>query len=133
MFIFLAIAVGFAAGVQEVTIALMLSIIFNFILVLIWRYDFGRNVLEPTAAVGMGRAAERSRRRKTRAATRCPTAISCSRSRRRRSRRSPQRFDRVRALLGPNGKKPRYNAVVTIDDDRHLPRRKSTSSRRSTK
>src|SRR4030095_11210003 len=25
-----------------------------------------------------------------------------------------ERFDRVRELLGPNGKKPRYNAIVTI-------------------
>jgi hypothetical protein len=50
VFIFLAIAVGFAAGVQVVTIGLVLSMIFNFVLVLIWRYDFGRAVLEPTAA-----------------------------------------------------------------------------------
>mgnify|MGYP003694021777 CR=1 FL=1 len=29
---------------------MILSMIFNFVLVLIWRYDFGRPVLEPTAA-----------------------------------------------------------------------------------
>src|SRR6187399_747226 len=50
VFIFLAIAVGFAAGVQDITIALALSCIFNFVLVLLWRYDFGRTVLEPTAS-----------------------------------------------------------------------------------
>ena len=50
VFIFLAIAVGFAAGVQDITIALTLSCIFNFVLVVLWRYDFGRTVLEPTAS-----------------------------------------------------------------------------------
>jgi len=50
VFVFLAIAVGFAAGVHAITIGLLLSFIFNFVLVLIWRYDFGRAVLEPTAA-----------------------------------------------------------------------------------
>src|SRR5688572_18405632 len=49
VFIFLAIAVGFAAGVQVIMVALLLSMVFNFVLVLIWRYDFGRAVLEPTA------------------------------------------------------------------------------------
>ena len=50
VFIFLAIAVGFAAGVQVVTIGLLLSMIFNIVLVLVWRYDFGRSILEPTAS-----------------------------------------------------------------------------------
>ena len=50
VFIFLAIAVGFAAGVQDITIALTLSLVFNFVLVLIWRHDFGRSALQPTAA-----------------------------------------------------------------------------------
>jgi len=50
VFIFLAIAVGFAAGVQTLTVGAMVSVVFNFLLILIWRYDFGRNVLEPTAS-----------------------------------------------------------------------------------
>src|SRR5688572_19938248 len=49
VFIFLSIAVGFAAGVQSLIVASVLSVAFNFILILTWRYDFGRNVLEPTA------------------------------------------------------------------------------------
>jgi hypothetical protein len=50
VFVFLAIAVGFAAGVQELTVGVMVSVVFNFLLILIWRYDFGHNVLEPTAS-----------------------------------------------------------------------------------
>src|SRR5437016_5865539 len=49
VFIFLAIAVGFSVCVQDILIALLLSFISNFVLVLTWRYDFGRPVLEPTA------------------------------------------------------------------------------------
>jgi hypothetical protein len=49
VFIFLGVAVGFAAGVQLLMVAVLLSVIANFVLLLIWRYDFGRNVLAPTA------------------------------------------------------------------------------------
>lgn len=50
VFIFLAIGIGFAAGVQVITVGAVASIIFNLVLLFIWRYDFGRNALEPTAA-----------------------------------------------------------------------------------
>ncbi len=60
MFIFLGIAVGFAAGVQVLMVAVILSVVFNFVLLLTWRYDFGRSVLEPTAAIAVGRAAEQA-------------------------------------------------------------------------
>jgi hypothetical protein len=42
--------VGFAAGVQSLIVAAVVSITFNFVLILTWRYDFGRNVLEPSAS-----------------------------------------------------------------------------------
>ena len=54
VFIFLAIAVGFAAGVQTMIVGALLSIVFNFVLILTWRYDFGRSVLQPTAAAQWG-------------------------------------------------------------------------------
>jgi hypothetical protein len=47
VYIFLAIVVGFAAGVQVIMVALLLTMLFNFVLVALWRYDFGRPVLEP--------------------------------------------------------------------------------------
>src|SRR5688572_10546345 len=50
VFIFLAIGVGFAAGVQVITVGAVASIMFNVVLLFIWRYDFGRNALAPTAA-----------------------------------------------------------------------------------
>ena len=41
---------GSRPGVQLLTVAVVLSVVFNFVLLLTWHYDFGRNVLEPTAA-----------------------------------------------------------------------------------
>jgi hypothetical protein len=113
VFIFLAIAVGFAAGVQVIMVALLLSIIFNFILVFIWRFDFGRNVLEPTAASQwaepLGDLAGKDHggnivpdRDLVLALT--PTKVEAL----------TQRFQRVRDILGPKGKKPRFDAVVTV-------------------
>jgi len=42
VFIFIAIAVGFAAGVQAVDIALVVSVIFNGLVLVLWWTDFGR-------------------------------------------------------------------------------------------
>src|SRR6478672_4808789 len=50
VFIFLSIAVGFAAGVQSLAVGAIVSIVFNLVILLTWRYDYGRNVLTPTAA-----------------------------------------------------------------------------------
>ena len=110
VFIFLAIAVGFAAGVQEITIALMLSILFNFVLVLIWRYDFGRAVLEPTAAADWAEPLQRSRGKGSRRHT-VPDRDLVLALTPKKVEALAERFDRVSAMLGPNGKKPKYDAV----------------------
>ena len=113
VFILLAIAVGFAAGIQVLMVALLLSIIFNFVLVMLWRYDFGRTVLEPTAgsqwAEPLGDLAGTDQggnvvpdRDLVLALT--PAKVDAL----------TQRFERVRDIMGPNGKKPRYDAVVTV-------------------
>jgi hypothetical protein len=113
VFIFLAIAVGFAAGVQVIMVALLLSMVFNFVLVLIWRYDFGRAVLEPTAdsqwAKPLGDLAGKDQggnaipdRDLVLALT--PTKVDAL----------ADRFDRVRTIMGPNRKKPRFDAVVSL-------------------
>jgi hypothetical protein len=113
VFIFLAIVVGFAAGVQEVMIALMVSILFNFVLVLIWRYDFGRPVLEPTAASEWAEPLSDLARTDSNGngvpdrdlvLALTPTKVDAL----------AERFDRVRSILGPKGKKPRFNAVVSV-------------------
>jgi uncharacterized protein DUF4956 len=50
VYIFLAIAIGFASGVQAITVGAVASVFFNLIMLFIWRYDFGRNALAPTAS-----------------------------------------------------------------------------------
>jgi preprotein translocase subunit SecG len=117
VFIFLAIAVGFAAGVQSLVVAAIVSVSFNFLLILTWRYDFGRNVLEPTASAqwaeplqelaakgGNGKVPDRD----LVMALDQKNAIALS-----------ERFNRVRRILGPSGKKPRFNGILTVSTD-HL-------------
>ena len=113
VFIFLAIAVGFAAGVQDITIALMLSCIFNFVLVFLWRYDFGRTVLEPTAssqwAEPLGDLAGKDHGGNTVPDRDLVLALTPK-----KVEALADRFDRVRVLLGPNGKKPRFDAILSV-------------------
>jgi len=113
VFIFLAIAVGFAAGVQDITIALALSCIFNFVLVLLWRYDFGRTVLEPTAssqwAEPLGDLAGKDHGGNTVPDRDLVLALTPK-----KVEALADRFERVRVLLGPNGKKPRFDAVLAV-------------------
>ena len=49
VYIFLSIVVGFSAGVQSLVIGALVSIFFNLVILITWRYDYGRNVLTPTA------------------------------------------------------------------------------------
>ena len=113
VFIFLAIGVGFAAGVQEVTIAMILSMIFNFVLVLIWRYDFGRPVLEPTAAAEWTEPLN-DLAGKDQGGNKVPDRDLVLALTPKKVEALTERFDRVKTLLGPNGKKPRFNAILTI-------------------
>jgi hypothetical protein len=50
VYIFLSIVVGFAAGVQSLAVGAIISIVYNMVLLVTWRYDYGRNVLTPTAS-----------------------------------------------------------------------------------
>jgi hypothetical protein len=112
VFIFLAIGVGFAAGVQTLAIGAMTSVVFNFLVILIWRYDFGRNVLEPTASShwtaplsdlalkrGMAQVPDRDL-----VLALTPNQVTVL----------AQRFKRVRGVLGTDDKNPRYNAVLSV-------------------
>lgn len=112
VYIFLGIGVGLAAGVQSLVVAAVLSIMFNFVVLLIWRYDFGRNVLEPTAgatwAEPLGDLAERD------APGRVPDRDLVLALSPKKAAVLAKRFDRVSKILGPTQKKPRFNGVLTV-------------------
>ena len=55
VYIFLSIVVGFAAGVQSLAVGAVVSIIFNFVLIVTWRYDYGRNMMMTGASAQWSR------------------------------------------------------------------------------
>ena len=111
-FVFLAIAVGFAAGVQVMTVAALLSVLFNVVLLLIWRYDFGRNVLQPTAASQWAEPLGELATQK--AGEKVPDRDLVVALTPKKVAALEERFDRVRGLVGAGGKKPQYNSVLAI-------------------
>lgn len=116
VFIFLSIGVGFAAGVQAMVVGALLSIVFNFVLILTWRYDYGRNVLTPSASAQWAGPLE---------ALASPTGEHLVPDRDlvlsltpRRADVLADRFERVRDVIGKKTKKARFNAVLTITTDK---------------
>ena len=114
VYIFLAIVVGFAAGVQSLAVGAVVSIFFNFVLIITWRYDYGRNMLMPTAAAQWSRPLQ---------ALASPTGDHQVPDRDLLLSLTPEkanaladRFDRVRDAMGKK-KKARYNSVLTITTD----------------
>jgi len=114
VYIFLSIVVGFAAGVQSLAVGAVVSIIFNFVLIITWRYDYGRNMLMPTAAAQWSRPLQ---------ALASPTGAHQIPDRDLLLSLTPEkanaladRFDRVRDVIGKK-KKARYNSVLTITTD----------------
>jgi len=112
VFIFLAIAVGFAGGVQAMILATIVSVLFNFVLILTWRYDFGRSVLEPTAASQWNAPLQELSKGGTNSTV--PDRELVIALDQKQALALSDRFDRVRKLVGPPGKKPRYNAILVI-------------------
>ena len=113
VFIFLAIAVGFAAGTQVLSVAAIVSLMFNFVLVFIWQYDFGRNVLEPTAAAQWSQPLAELASKDSHGdqvpdrdlmLALTPMKVDIL----------TKRFKRVQSLVGDNGKKPRYTAILSF-------------------
>jgi hypothetical protein len=113
VFIFLAIAVGFAAGTQVLSVAAIVSLMFNFVLVFIWQYDFGRNVLEPTAAsqwkAPLGELAGKDTN-----GSEVPDRDLMLALTPKKVDVLTKRFKRVRGLVGQNGHKPRYTAILSF-------------------
>jgi hypothetical protein len=116
VFIFLAIAVGFAAGVQNLIVAAVVSIVFNFVLLLTWRYDFGRSVLRPTAAAQWSDPlAELADKKDGGNVPDRDVALALDQ---RQALALADRFRRVLKILGPRGKKPLFNAVLSITTEK---------------
>jgi len=110
VFIFLSILVGFAAGVQALTIAFIVSVIFNFVVLLIWRYDFGRNVLEPTAGGAWAEPLKQLASKQGPVPDRdIVLALTPD-----KVKALEERFARVRQIMSSNGKKPRYDGVLSV-------------------
>jgi len=116
VFIFLAIAVGFAAGVETLIVATLVSVIFNFLLILTWRYDFGRNVLEPTAASMWAEPLTQLANSGGNGAV--PDRDLVLALDQKQAQALAQRFDRIRKILGPQKKKARYNAILSITTEK---------------
>lgn len=110
VFIFLSILVGFAAGVQALTIAFIVSVVFNFVVLLIWRYDFGRNVLEPSAG---GAWAEPLRNLASKQGT-VPDRDIVLALTPEKVKALEERFARVRQIMSSNGKKLRYDGILSV-------------------
>jgi hypothetical protein len=114
VYIFLSIVVGFAAGVQSLAVGAVVSVIFNFVLLITWHYDYGRNMLMPTAAAQWSRPLQ---------ALASPTGehqipdrdivLSLTPD---KANALAERFERVADTIGKK-KKPRYNSVLTITTD----------------
>jgi hypothetical protein len=110
VFIFLAILVGLAAGVQALTIAFIVSAVFNFVTLLIWRYDFGRNVLEPTVGGAWAEPLRNLASKEGKVPDRdLVLALSPE-----KVKALEERFARVRQIVSSDGKKPRYDGVLSI-------------------
>jgi hypothetical protein len=114
VFIFLAICVGFAAGVQALILAALVSLLFNVVLILTWRYDFGRGVLEPTTAARWSEPLRELARKPGNNGEHVPDRDLVIALDQKQAAALAERFDRVQQLVGPPGKKPRYNAVLVV-------------------
>lgn len=117
VYIFLSIVVGFAAGVQSLAVGALVSIIVNFVLLLTWRYDYGRNVLTPTASSQWAGplhslaspTGEREIPDRDLVLSLTPEKADAL----------ADRFERVRDVVGrKKKKKARFNSLLTITTDR---------------
>jgi len=116
VFIFLAIAVGFAGGVHMLGIGTIISVAFNLVVLLTWRYDFGRNVLQPTAASQWSEPLKELA--KAANGNGVPDRDVMLALTPKKAEALAKRIERVREVLGPNKKKPRFNSVLSITSDK---------------
>lgn len=115
VYIFLSIVIGFAAGVQSLAVGAVVSVVFNFVLIITWHYDYGRNMLMPTAAAQWSRPLR---------ALASPTGDNQIPDRDLVLSLTPEnaaaladRFKRVRKAVGTKNKKPRFDSILTVTTD----------------
>lgn len=115
VYVFLSIVVGFAAGVQSLAVGAVISVVFNFVLLLTWHYDYGRNMLMPTAAAQWSRPLQ---------ALASPTGDHQIPDRDLVLSLTPEkadalaeRFNRVRKTVGKKKNKPRFDSILTVTAD----------------
>src|SRR3954471_7895163 len=112
VYIFLSIVVGFSAGVQSLAVGALISIVFNLVLYVTWRYDYGRNVLTPTASSQWAGPLQ---------TLASPTGEHEIPDRDLVLSLTPEkadaladRFDRVRNVIGKKKKKARFDSVLSL-------------------
>jgi hypothetical protein len=115
VFIFLSIGVGLAAGVQALTIAAVLSLVFNMLILTIWRTNFGRSPLNLAPRAGWSEPLETLiDTPEGRAIPDRDLVLSLTPE---KADALAERFARVRDMLGAGDgkdKKPRYNGVLKV-------------------
>lgn len=121
VFIFLAIAVGFSAGVQALEVGVLVSIVFNFVVLLSWRYDFGRSALAPSASAQWSEplsslaAASNGNGQHQRIPDRDLILALTPK----KADALVERFERVRGMVKAGKKnKTSYNAVLAVSSDK---------------
>lgn len=116
VFVFLAIGVGFAAGVYMLGIAFLVSVFFNLVVLLTWRYGFGRSVLastvsaqwkEPLSSLASENELNKVPDREILLAM-TPGKVSAL----------ADRFNRVQLIQGNGKHKQRFNAVLSVTADK---------------
>jgi hypothetical protein len=112
VYIFLSIVVGFSAGVQSLAVGALVSIVFNLVILITWRYDYGRNVLTPTANSQWAGPLH---------ALAGPTGNHAIPDRDLVLSLTPEkadaladRFERVSRKLGRKKKRPRFDSVLSV-------------------
>jgi hypothetical protein len=115
VYIFLSIVVGFAAGVQSLAVGAVVTVIFNFVMIITWHYDYGRNMLMPTAAAQWSRPLQ---------ALASPTGDHQIPDRDLVLSLTPEnaaaladRFKRVQKAVGSRKKKARFDSILTVTSD----------------
>jgi hypothetical protein len=113
VYLFCGIGVGLAVAVHALIVATVLSVTFNLVVLLIWRYDFGRRVLEPSAsAQWSGPLSDLAENASDPASV--PDRDLVLALSPKRAEALAKRFRRVSKVLGTSKGTPRYNAILTV-------------------
>jgi hypothetical protein len=112
VYLFCGIGVALAVAVHALIVATVLSVTFNLVVLIIWRYDFGRRVLEPSASAQwsgpLGDLVEEE------PATAVPDRDLVIALSPQRAEALAKRFRRVSKVLGTSKGAPRFNAILTV-------------------